>query len=265
MLTDTLLVCDLAISYTAWMIKTPPKKLGLASAVLAGLLSLNPDTVKAEGRELTVLELFTSQGCSSCPPADALLGVLKKRDDILALTLPVDYWDYIGWKDTFAKPQYTKRQRSYAQAQKKHQIYTPQLMINGKVDAVGSIRREVEGKIRSQKLRGATGVSLHAKKNGDQYHLSINAEKAGVGKTTLWLAAYQKEATVEIGRGENRGRKVTYYNVVHKLKPIGSWCGGQKTFEISRRDIAGKNINGAAVFLQKDKAGEIISARKLSF
>jgi len=236
-------------------------------AIFAAGFLLSSPPVSADGKNITVLELFTSQGCSSCPPADALLGALDKRPDIIALTFPVDYWDYIGWKDTFASPQFTKRQHAYAGAQGKFQVYTPQMMINGTDDAIGSSRRQVESKINRYQSDLNRDVEISSENLGDKYRLTLRQKGApgqqALLKATLWLAGYQKEAAVDIGRGENRGRTVTYTNVVRVFKPLGTYSGGTKSIELPKSELKGNGIDGAVALLQTEKGGKIIAARKL--
>lgn len=238
------------------------KNAALAVFTTGFLFSSAP--AKTETGNITVLELFTSQGCSSCPPADALLGALDKRPNILALTFPVDYWDYIGWKDTFASPQFTKRQHAYAAAQGKFQVYTPQMMINGTDDAVGSSRRQVESKIKRYQSDLNKHVNISSKDLGDKFHLTLSPKGAATAPATLWVVGYQKKATVDIGRGENRGRTVIYTNVVRVFKPLGKWSGSTKSIELPKSALKGKDIDGAAAFLQEGEGGRIIAAQKLA-
>lgn len=169
-------------------------------------------SVAAQDRPV-VVELFTSQGCSSCPPADAFLSELSKRDDVVALAMHVDYWDYIGWKDIFAVPQNTERQRAYARSGGRSMVYTPQMIINGQDHVVGNRPKDVSDLI-ARHRKDPENVSLGLSREGET--LTINADaKPGVGGPLIvQLARYQSEATVAIERGENAGRTLSYSNIV---------------------------------------------------
>lgn len=218
-------------------------------------------------RPVHVLELFTSQGCSSCPPADALLGAYAARDDVIALSLPVDYWDRLGWKDTFAKAEYTKRQRAYAQARGDGEVYTPQVVVNGRAHVVGSVRREIDGSIAlTARDTAARRVPLSVEFQGDDMIVHVGAAVAGSTGATgqLLLAVVQDKGTVAIGRGENAGREVTYHNVVRDLKPIGAWTGSSASLRIPRADTAGSCCETLAVLLQQGQGGPILAAAKIA-
>ncbi|MGI9378635.1 MAG: DUF1223 domain-containing protein [Methyloligellaceae bacterium] len=232
-----------------------------------GLLS---SSLLAEAQESAkpkaVIELFTSQGCSSCPPADKLLGKLAKRDDVIALTLPVDYWDYLGWKDTLAKPQYSKRQRSYAQARGDRQVYTPQVVINGRTHAVGSRKGAVNAAIRKvTKQLSNSFVAIKISVKDDKIIVDLGEAPRGLKrhKGTLWMATITNSVPVKIKRGENHGRNITYSNVVKSLKPIGEWNGSNQKLVFNKKDFMGKGADGCTVFLQQGKSGQIIGAAEL--
>ncbi len=213
----------------------------------------------------TVVELFTSQGCSSCPPADELLAKLAGRDDVLAISLPVDYWDYIGWKDTLASPRNTARQRAYAVSLGFNQVFTPQAVVNGQAYAVGSNETEVEKAMAVGKAGLAERrVPVIFEATGDMLRIATGAVPAGVEfrHATIWLVVMQRSAEVEIKRGENAGRSMTYTNVVHEMIPIGVWdpdspanvtiAASSYLFEADRDDIA--------AIVQEGDAGPIIGA-----
>lgn len=172
-----------------------------------------------------VVELYTSQGCSSCPPADAMLGELAGRDDVIALSFHVDYWDWIGWADTFADPAFSDRQRAYAAAAGANTVYTPQFIVGG--------AERIEG---AAGLPLATAVDAHAAAAGDLLRVAstaagrevvaMPAEGARAGGRLL-LVSYLPEATVRILHGENAGRDVTYHNVVRGLQVLASWSGAE--------------------------------------
>lgn len=222
--------------------------------------------VAAGAEAPAVLELFTSQGCSSCPPADALLGELARRDGIIALTLPVDYWDYLGWKDTLASPANSERQRAYARVRGDRAVYTPQIVVNGLFHTTGHNDRAILAAVdRARRTLASEQVPLGVSFEGGSLHVRAGAAPAGTGHrdATLWLAFYSTAVTVEIGRGENAGRTVTYYNVAREMSPIGMWHGEPVDFELSKNDLKGRGYDGCAVLLQAGPAGPIIGAAML--
>jgi hypothetical protein len=199
-----------------------------------------------------VVELFTSQGCSSCPPADAVLAELARRSDMIALSLPVDYWDYLGWKDTLAQAAFTARQKAYAQARSDRQVYTPQIIVNGLKSCVGSDRAQIE-----QSIQTATGglaalpVTVSTAERNGLVTITVD-ENAGTvtpQKAEVWLLPVRRSQMVPIDRGENRGRTITYANVVRALNHVGDWNGGTAQFTVSA-DLARKGADGYVVLLQ---------------
>ena len=213
-----------------------------------------------------VLELYTSQGCNSCPQADALLGVYAQRSDLVALTLPVDYWDYLGWKDTFASPKFTARQRAYAKERGDGRIYTPQIVVNGAMHLVGSNAADIDKVIAKSAAKFAAGrVPLTVRVEGDRLVIEVGDMVAGSGPrdATIWLAVIQKEAEVPIKTGENRGKSLKYFNIVRSLSPVGMWTGKAAKFEIVRDAVKLPGTQGCAVLLQSGAAGPIIAASML--
>ncbi|MCE1235417.1 MAG: DUF1223 domain-containing protein [Hyphomicrobiales bacterium] len=223
------------------------------------------ETPSAE-RPLAVVELFTSQGCANCPPADALLGELTQRADLVTLSYAVDYWDYLGWKDTAAKPEFTARQKAYASRRGDRDVYTPQVVVNGEARLVGSdraaIRREIaEGDEAARPL--AVAIELEAGSEALKVRLP-EAEPGVPAHATVWLARFDETKTVTIGRGENTGRSVTYSHLVRSLQPIGMWKGKALTIELPRQEGANDPNHGCAVLVQADKGGlpgRILGAR----
>jgi hypothetical protein len=213
-----------------------------------------------------VYELYTSQGCSSCPTADALLARLAKRDDVIALTFPVDIWDYLGWRDTLARPEFTDRQRAYAKALGDGMIYTPQAVVSGLFLVSGSSQDKVEGAIAKAGQHFAASrvpIGLSVEDN----HLLINVAPAPGGvqvkEATLWLAAIATSIEVRITRGENQGRTVVYSNVVRRLMPIGTWNGTEMTVKLERHSFMGNGADRCAVLLQQGQGGAIVGAATL--
>ncbi|MFU8864220.1 MAG: DUF1223 domain-containing protein [Rhodobacterales bacterium] len=206
-----------------------------------------------------LVELFTSQGCSSCPPADAFLHALSARDDVIALALHVDYWDYIGWKDSFAQPAFTKRQKAYAKAGGRRSVYTPQMIIAGQDHVIGTHEEDVGILIRRHTLRDS-GVEL-AVSLGDGGQVSIQAEAPATltGPVIIYLARYTPHQTVEITRGENAGKTVGYTNVVSEWTTIGEW----DPKEPLRMQTKVTGDAPGVVVLQKSNAGAVVAAAYL--
>ena len=206
-----------------------------------------------------VVELFTSQGCSSCPPADALLTKLAGRDDVIALALHVDYWDYIGWADTFAQPKFTKRQKGYAHAAGSRMVYTPQMVIGGETHVVGTRPMEVMEALMAHAKR-VYPVSLTVWAEGQSLRLSAPAPDAAVaGEMVLHVVWTTPEAVVDVRRGENAGRRLSYSNVVTRWETAGTWDGRAP---LDRTLPLGAEGVPAAVLVQAGPVGAILGAAR---
>jgi hypothetical protein len=219
--------------------------------------------VAVAGPLKAVVELFTSQGCSSCPPADAVLVDMSRRPEVIALTFPVDYWDYLGWKDTLAHPLYTARQRGYAHGRGDRQVYTPQMIVNGVKSCVGSDRVAIEDAISSPKIK-AVSLLADVKATEQDGMAIIEIEGAPDRKAEVWVLPVLRTQVVSIGKGENRGRTITYANVVRGLIRVGDWNGGTARFETPLRTAKG-DADGYVVLLQTvngKKPGPILGAAK---
>jgi hypothetical protein len=214
-----------------------------------------------------VIELYTSQGCSSCPAADALLESYLTRSDVVALTFPVDYWDYLGWKDTLASPKFSVRQRSYAKERGDGRIYTPQAIINGLAHVTGSSAPEIDKAIIDTRHRlGDNTVAIAIKVDGGRIHIETGeATGVDVGRdATIWLAVIQRRAEVAVRSGENRGKMLVYHNVVRDLTAVGMWSGKPARFELARDSVKGPDARGCAVLVQSRTGGPIIGAAALA-
>ncbi|HKJ73398.1 MAG TPA: DUF1223 domain-containing protein [Alphaproteobacteria bacterium] len=234
--------------------------LGIAAVMGVSASRADSETTKPVlGQEPTVVELFTSQGCSSCPPADKVLGELDQRADILALSLHVDYWDYIGWKDTFASPANTRRQRDYAHALHHRSIYTPEMIIDGLYDVVGSDRDKVNSMIDHAKAARGNRVAVDVEFSQAMVTVKIAGGHAQ-RPATVWLVRYDPEHTVAIGSGENRGREITYHNVVRTMTDIGTWSGAPLTITFNHRALDSMPGVESAVIVQYGKTGAILGA-----
>ena len=240
-------------------------------AILTGAAALAAAAASTQAGETatadTVVELFTSQGCSSCPPADALAGQLARHKNIVILSLPVDYWDYLGWKDTFARHQFTERQRRYSVARGDGQVYTPQVVVNGLQHAVGSEEDSIQSAIAStgQALNGKR-VVLKMSQDGDGMTIKIGDAPAGLASAnaTVLLADFRSSAEVSIHRGENGGHSVTYYHVVRELRPVGAWTGKAMSIHLTAADMAAGGSDGCAVLLQQGDNGAILAAAQFA-
>jgi hypothetical protein len=224
---------------------------GLAVAALAAGALIAATPARAEPR--AVIELFTSQGCSSCPPADKLLGELATDPSLVAISMPIDYWDYLGWKDTLARPRHTARQRGYAGARGDRQVYTPQAVINGVTHVVGSDRNAIEAAIArtSASVRAAAlPVPVIVSVKDDHLAISIPAAKQGEQAAEVWLCAVAKAIPVAVGRGENKGRKLTYHNVVRRWVKVGTWNGAEQSWSVPRGEFEAEDSDSIAVLVQ---------------
>ena len=204
-----------------------------------------------------VVELYTSQGCSSCPPADKILGQLAEKDNVIALALHVDYWDYIGWKDKFADPAHTKRQRAYARAAGERTIYTPQMIIGGQTHVVGSRSMSVSDAV-NKHARVDLPVNVTLKRSGNKLIVNATAESRIKG-AIVHVITYQDDARVKITRGENAGRTLTYHNIVQDWMTVGKW-NGQGDYSTSVPVPSGVPV---VVLFQAPNSGPILGASRL--
>jgi hypothetical protein len=231
-------------------------------AVIATLAGLAPSAVRAEPR--AVVELFTSQGCSSCPAADKLLGELARDPSLVVLSLSVDYWDYLGWKDTLADPRHTSRQRAYARERGDRQVYTPQVVVNGSTHALGSDKGAIEHAVtQSRHNTSALTLPLTLKKTDDKLTVSIPAGTEERRSGEVWACAIAKAVPVMVERGENRGRTVTYHNVVRRWVKLGDWTGKAETLTLPLADLTRDGADAVAVLVQggtREKPGTMLGA-----
>jgi hypothetical protein len=232
-------------------------------ALLSATLAVASFGASAQASPRAVIELFTSQGCSSCPPADKLFVTLARDPDLITLSLPVDYWDRLGWKDTFAKHAFTERQSAYAGVRGDGQIYTPQAVVNGAVHVNGADRLAIDEAI-SETARLSVPVS--AMRVADTIAVSVGASTGKAQSGTVLLLPLLAARDVAIGRGENARAKVTYTNIVRDIVPIGVWNGGAVALSVPL--AAYKDYDGMVVLLQAgsaDNPGPIIGATRVRF
>ncbi|RWM01031.1 DUF1223 domain-containing protein [Mesorhizobium sp.] len=225
-----------------------PGRLWLASAAFVALAAT---AGAASAQPLTVVELFTSQGCSSCPPANANLIKVKDRPGVLALSFNVTYWDYLGWKDIFGRQEFTQRQVNYEPSLGHDGPFTPQVVVNGSADAVGARSGEIERLISASPHAQGPALSL------GQGKISIGSGKAPGGQADIWLVRYAKGVVeVPVARGENTGRTLPHGNVVHSLQRLGSWSGQATTLPLP----AATGGLSTAVLVQSPGGGPILAA-----
>ena len=227
-------------------------------SVIAGMLAAAAPAAPGRAAEaqpgVVVVELFQSQGCSSCPPANANLNALADRPDLLALSFSVTYWDQLGWKDTFAKPEYTARQWAYAQGLHRANVATPQVVLNGRSELVGSDRRQLEAAIRAAARPSSLAVSLAA---GE---VALGAGRAPMSPADVWLVRFDpREQQVAVRRGENGGKTLPHRNIVRQLVRLGGWKGTPASFRLpASPDPAFRT----AVLVQTRSGGPILAAAK---
>ena len=246
------------------MLKSRNRRAVLFAAVLA-IAQIPAQAADAAASPKVVLELFTSQGCSSCPAADALLGhIAAMREDVIALSFHVDYWNYIGWKDLFATPATTARQRAYALALGVPYVYTPQLVIDGARHVSGSNRDDVVAAIEASRnaSRARVPVALASRADGG---LTVEIASAAFdGAAAIWLVNVDRRHTTTVDAGENRGRTLVNHHVVRAYRRIGTWTGDVMTIELGSDDVAGTSEtagDGCAVLVQADHGiGRIVGA-----
>lgn len=221
------------------------------------IMSLSVNAAFADDN-LVVVELYTSQGCSSCPPADEILAELARQPDILPLALHVDYWDYIGWKDMYAQPDFTKRQKAYAHVAGLRSIYTPQMVVAGQDHIVGARERDLNEYVDTHK-QNTSPVEVSVERNGNTLGIVANAAQALSKPAFVQLVRFLPEETVNIRRGENAGRSITYVNIVTEWRRLGDWSGDTAySFETEIEGDA-----PVAIIIQEEGPGSILAATVL--
>ncbi|MDD7909445.1 MULTISPECIES: DUF1223 domain-containing protein [Pseudovibrio] len=225
------------------------KRILVLGAVFAGI-SIAPAVHAAEAQKpKAIVELFTSQGCSSCPPADDILSELADKDGILALAFHVDYWDYLGWADTFGSADNTKRQKMYAEANGERSIYTPQMVVNGHRSFVGSDRASIK---KALERHVSLPLSVETSVHDNMFEVSVDGAVPGPKlMASVYLVKVSDRATVSIRRGENAGSKREYRNVVRGIMPIGVWDGGPETYKLPLSEVGGNGVERIVVLVQK--------------
>lgn len=201
-----------------------------------------------------VIELFTSQGCSSCPPADALIMELSKDPGLVALTLPVTYWDYLGWKDTLGKDSFAKRQKLYSKSRGDGQVYTPQAVINGATHIIGSDKTEIQRAV-SQEPSGLT-ARISLQEEAETLKISLSAGPDGtIPNAGVWVLPISRVVSVPIARGENQGRTISYANVVRGMVRVGDWNGKETVISAPLAATKAPEADGYVVLVQAEQPG----------
>lgn len=233
----------------------------MRSFVAALMMITFAGVVHADEKPLVVVELFTSEGCSSCPAADALLTKMTESDDVLALALHVDYWDYLGWKDEFAQAKFTKRQERYNTVLKsRFRLVTPQMFFHGRESVAGAKQKHITELL--AKHRGTSDVVLlDVKKNAQEYRVSINPRGVAISNADVFIVQYLPNQVSKVRAGENKGRTLTHTNVVTSWDRVGEWSG-QRDWRINHT-IADDDVH-AAVIVQMAGNGPILAAKRLS-
>lgn len=235
----------------------------LAITLVAVLWTSGP--ARAQSQPVHVIEMFTSQGCSSCPPADRLLKSYAERSDVIALSFHVDYWDRLGWKDTFGSPAFTQRQRAYALQRGDGQVYTPQAVINGRYHEVGSNKSAIERALASTSDLATQRVPIAMSLAGGKLVIKVGdgpSGKSGGGVVTL--LGVQAQGIVTATRGENSGERLAYSNIVRGSVALGAWNGARFEGRVSSTDPVLANVDTAVVLVQRSPNGPIVAAAKMS-
>ncbi|MGE3936388.1 MAG: DUF1223 domain-containing protein [Rhodospirillaceae bacterium] len=231
--------------------------LWIAAFVFA--LAATPAGAEPAPQKRIVVELFTSQGCSSCPPADAYLRELAKRSDLLVLSLHVDYWNYIGWKDPFSSRQMTDRQNGYKKAFQLRFIYTPQMVVDGRAEVVGSRADLAERILAEAKARDRVPIAISRYREGAAT-VRIAAASFSGDPAIVWLVFYDDEHTTSIERGENEGRTIVNANVVRIWRKLGTWTGEEAEYRVAASEHGAAERDNCAVILQRGYNGPILGA-----
>jgi hypothetical protein len=238
------------------------RRLAPAPLIAGLLISTFAPARAAEPRAL--VELFTSQGCSSCPAADKLLGDLANDPSLVVMSDPIDYWDYLGWKDTLANPAHSARQRAYARVRGDREVYTPQIVVNGAMDALGSDQAAIEKTIaQTDQKPDVMALPVLLSLGGGGLNVKVESADNEHGTGEVWLCPLARAVAVAIGRGENRGRTLTYHNVVRNWLKLGDWTGAPSTWTVPLAQIETDGVDAAAVMVQEgthDKPGIILGA-----
>jgi hypothetical protein len=236
----------------------------LRSALLALLVAYvvaTPSLARADDSPI-VVELFTSQGCSSCPPADKYFGELAKRPDLIALAFHIEYWNYIGWTDTYSKPWATRRQRDYQTAMKLRYVYTPEMVIQGEAEGIASEPAAIEPMLRAAEAKRRPHPTLTLRWRDDGALVAdVGEGQSPAGEpATLWLVGFDKMHTNAVTTGENAGKTSWDHHAVRSFRRLGSWAGWSEQLIVPPEEAKALGDYGAAVLLQVNGSGPILTA-----
>jgi len=235
--------------------------------ITAVLLAPLAGPAAAEEQRPIVVELFTSQGCNSCPPADAYLGELTQRPNLLTLAFHVDYWNYIGWTDPFAKPWATSRQRAYQASLKERFVYTPQMVVDGVAQGVGSERDKIETLIKAAPAEAAAvhpKLMLRWREDGALLVEVGTGQSPSTSPADIWLIGYDAAHETQVLRGENAGHTATDYHAVRTYRRIGAWPGWALELVVPAGEAAAIGDGGIAVLVQSAGVGQVLAAAQIA-
>ena len=239
------------------------KTVARALAAIAFAAALAPAGAVADGaKRPVVVELFTSQGCYSCPPADRFLGVLAQRPGVIALSFHVDYWNYLGWRDPYSSTEATQRQQTYASAMRRRTVYTPQMVVDGTLEGIGSYTGVIDGHIRLRREAAddTVAVSIAGGGNAGSLSATVKADGGRTGDCEVWLVYFDKKHTTAIPRGENAGKTLSYYNVVREFRRVADYGGAELEIELPRTGEKGGRFDRVAILVQEPDGGRIVGA-----
>jgi hypothetical protein len=232
------------------------------------LLVMFAGAASAAEQRPVVVELFTSQGCNSCPPADAFFGELARRPDLLTLAFHVDYWNYIGWTDPFAKPWATARQRAYQQSLKERFVYTPQIVVNGAAQAIGSERGTIEALIHAATDDTKTplhpDLALRWREDGALLVEVGAGDSPPRSPADIWLIGFDRQHETQVLRGENEGQTLTDYHAVRSYRRVGAWPGWSLELVVPPDQVASVGDGGVAVLVQTAGVGPVLAAATIA-
>lgn len=219
-------------------------------------------TQAAAGERNVVVELFTSQGCALCPPADSLLAELSRQENVVALSFHVDYWNYIGWKDPFSSRESTERQRGYGRTLKKRYVYTPQMIVDGKAEVVGARRDNVMDRIAAARKRPKLEITVIHSEDG-LANVRIPAGHHSGPPADVWVALYDREHRTKVKAGENSGRNLTNVNVVRVFQRVAGWHGRELNINLPLEALGSKGRDGCAIVVQRKGFGAILGVKAI--
>jgi hypothetical protein len=236
-------------------------------AAITAVAATGAATPALAARERPIfIELFTSQGCSSCPPADAFMEELIQHSGIIGVSMNVDYWDYLGWRDTLASAAFTRRQKEYAIRRGDGRVYTPQMVINGRAHVVGSHKKAVMAEVdRQAAVPDTYFVPIEISSKGGELHVDVAGGPTDriIQSSTVWIMSIEPKVSVAIRRGENTGRNIDYFNVVRQMTPIGMWKGEPASFNLPKAQIVNKQNSMCVAVLQVDGGGPVLGCAKM--